>query len=255
MGLESLFLFTLLGGLAAGAYVVETIYQRKREGARPWLVPLVVVVLFLVGMIAASTHVHNLGRAFGAVASGTINFGAGMTCEVAVSACFFVLALIDCIITAVRKNSSFALRVVTAIMGLLVMLLMGTAYIDVYGNLVWCDAPATVLTFLAGDLAGGLALYALLTSADYAKLRVPFVVINIAFALGLCLEIAVFSACGISPAAQVAGLVIAPVLSSVFAALSNRIGNQKALAILVFALAFVGIAIARFSFYATGALF
>ena len=49
MGLESLFLFTLLGGLAAGAYVFETCFQRIRKGERPWLVPLVVVVLFAIG--------------------------------------------------------------------------------------------------------------------------------------------------------------------------------------------------------------
>lgn len=35
MGLESLFLFTLLGGLAAGAYVFETCFQRTRKGERP----------------------------------------------------------------------------------------------------------------------------------------------------------------------------------------------------------------------------
>lgn len=61
MGLESLFLFTLLGGMAAGAYAFETCFQRTRTGERPWLVPLVIVVLFAVGMIAASTHVQSLG--------------------------------------------------------------------------------------------------------------------------------------------------------------------------------------------------
>ena len=54
MGLESLFLFTLLGGLAAGAYVFETCFQRTRKGERPWLGPLVDVVLYAIGMIAAA---------------------------------------------------------------------------------------------------------------------------------------------------------------------------------------------------------
>lgn len=40
MGLESLFAFTLLGGMAAGAYVFETCFARKRSGNRrgfcPW---------------------------------------------------------------------------------------------------------------------------------------------------------------------------------------------------------------------------
>lgn len=114
MGLESLFAFTLLGGMAAGAYVFETCFARKRSGNRPWLLPLVVVVLFAIGMIAASTHVHSISRAMGSLAGGTVNFGSGMVREVAVSGVFFVLALIDMIATFVKKDSPFALRVVTA---------------------------------------------------------------------------------------------------------------------------------------------
>lgn len=40
MGFESLFAFTLLGGMAAGAYVFETCFARKRSaiarGFCPW---------------------------------------------------------------------------------------------------------------------------------------------------------------------------------------------------------------------------
>ena len=112
MGLESLFLFTLLGGLAAGAYVFETCFQRTRKGERPWLVPLVVVVLFAIGMIAAATHVHSLSRAFASIGAGTVNFGSGMVKEVLLAGIFFILALIDLIITFVKKDSPFALRVI-----------------------------------------------------------------------------------------------------------------------------------------------
>ena len=156
MGLESLFLFTLLGGLAAGAYVFETCFQRTRKGERPWLVPLIVVVLFAIGMIAAATHVHSLSRAFASIGAGTVNFGSGMVKEVLLAGIFFILALIDLIITFVKKDSPFALRVIGAIAAVLVIVLMGTAYIDVYGNAVWSNAPATVLTFVAGALAMGL---------------------------------------------------------------------------------------------------
>ena len=66
---------------------------------------------------------------------------------------FFVLALIDMIIAFVKKDSPFALRVVTAVVAVACMVLMGTAYTDVFGNPVWTNAPATVLSFVAGDLA------------------------------------------------------------------------------------------------------
>ena len=59
MGLESLYLFTMLGGMAAGAYAFDAGLRRTREGSRPWLVPLVVVALFAVGMVAATTHVQS----------------------------------------------------------------------------------------------------------------------------------------------------------------------------------------------------
>ena len=158
MGLESLFAFTLLGGMAAGAYVFETCFARKRSGNRPWLLPLVVVALFAIGMIAASTHVQSIPRAMGSLTSGTVNFASGMVREVAVSGVFFVLALIDMIIAFVKKDSPFALRVVTAVVAVACMVLMGTAYTDVFGNPVWTNAPATVLSFVAGDLAMGLGL-------------------------------------------------------------------------------------------------
>ncbi len=104
MGLESLFLFTLLGGMAAGAYAFETCFQRTRTGERPWLVPLVIVVLFAVGMIAASTHVQSIPRALASVSAGTVNFGSGMVKEVAASGIFFVLVIVDLIITLAKKQ-------------------------------------------------------------------------------------------------------------------------------------------------------
>ena len=169
MGLESLFLFTLLGGMAAGAYAFETCFQRTRTGERPWLVPLVIVVLFAVGMIAASTHVQSIPRALASVSAGTVNFGSGMVKEVAASGIFFVLVIVDLIITLAKKSSPFALRVVAAVAAVVCMVLMATAYVDVYGNAVWSNAPATVLSFFAGDLAMGLGLCAVLGSVDVTK--------------------------------------------------------------------------------------
>ena len=234
MGLESLYLFTMLGGMAAGAYAFDAGLRRTREGSRPWLVPLVVVALFAVGMIAATTHVHSIP-------------------QVAVAGCFFVLAIIDLVVTLVRKGSPYALRVVGAVVGVICLVMMGVAYIDVYGNPVWCNAPATILAFVAGDLAMGLALFALLASADYAgkPLRLAAYIVNAVLAVGLVLEAVAFSGEGFSPITQIAGLVIAPVVSVVLVALSSKINNKKALAIAICVASIVGVAIARYAFYAT----
>ena len=250
MGLESLFAFTLLGGMAAGAYVFETCFARKRSGNRPWLLPLVVVALFAIGMIAASTHVQSIPRAMGSLASGTVNFASGMVREVAVSGVFFVLALIDMIIAFVKKDSPFALRVVTAVVAVACMVLMGTAYTDVFGNPVWTNAPATVLSFVAGDLAMGLGL----VNLSEKPVAYTMVAVDVVLAIGLALEVAAFSAVGISPVMQVVGLVVAPVASAVLTLLASKFANKQTLAIVVCAALVIGVAVARYAFYATCAL-
>ena len=256
MGLESLFLFTLLGGLAAGAYVFEVCFQRTRKSERPWLVPLVVVVLFAIGMIAAATHVHSLSRAFASIGAGAVNFGSGMVKEVLLAGIFFVLALIDLIITFVKKDSPFVLRVIGAIAAVLVIVLMGAAYIDVYGNAVWSNAPATILTFVAGALAMGLGLCAALGSADIAEKPVVYtlVAVDVVLAIGLALEVAAFSGAGLNPAMQIAGLVIAPIASAILVLAGSKFKNKTVLAIVVCAVLVIGVAIARYGFYATCAM-
>lgn len=252
MGLISLYLFTMLGGLAAGTYVFETCFCRKRKEGRPWLIPLVVVALFAVGLIAAATHISSIPRAFESVFAGTVNFGAGMTQEVVVSGCFLVLALIDLIITFVRKDSPFALRVVTAVLAVATMFMMGMAYVDVLGVPAWNNAPATILAFLAGDLAMGLGLYAVLDGASFSEnkgLRITALVVNAVLAVALILEIVAFAGCGEDVIGQVVGLIVAPVVSLIAVAMAPKMKGGTA-AIVVCAASIVGIAIARYAFYA-----
>ena len=74
---------------------------------------------------------------------------------------------------------------------------------------------------------------------------------NAVLAVGLVLEAVAFSGEGFSPITQIAGLVIAPVVSVVLVALSSKINNKKALAIAICVASIVGVAIARYAFYAT----
>lgn len=253
MGLESLYVFTMLGGLAAGVYVFDTCLRRRRAGGRPWLAPLIVVILFAIGMAAAATHIHSIPRAIQSVFGGTINLESGMIQEVGVAGCFLVLAVIDLVITLVRKSAPYGLRIAGATVGVVCMIVMGVAYLDIYGVAVWGNAPATIITFLAGDLAMGLALFVLLGSASYdgKAVRCASFVVNAVLVVGLCLEAVAFAEDGFSPATQIAAIVIAPVISVVLVALSSKINNKKALALAVCVASIVGIAIARYAFYAT----
>ena len=149
-----LFLFTLLGGMAAGTYLAETCLERKRGEANPWLVPAVALALVAVGAVAATFHVGNIARAF----TLHVNLGAGMTQEVLLAAVFGVLVLVDLVLCAAKKQSPFALRVCGAVAAVLLMLSMGHAYTTVLGNPVWAQPVATILSFFAGSLLSGLLL-------------------------------------------------------------------------------------------------
>ena len=227
--------------------------QRKRSGGRPWLFPLVIVVLFIIALIAATSHISSIPRAFESVFGGTVNFGSKMILEVLMACCFLVLAIIDLIMTAARKSSPYVLRIITAIVSVVCIILMGTAYIDVYGCPVWCNAPATIILFAGGDLAMGLALFALMDASaryDESALRVSTIVIQIVLALGICLEIASFAGNGLDFIAQIAGLIIAPVLCLILVATASKFKNQKVLAACVFIACLIGVAISRYAFYA-----
>ena len=82
---------------------------------------------------------------------------------------FLILALVDMILVLAKKSSPFALRVAAAVFAAFCMISMATAYINVYGNVIWANAPATIVSFVAGDLAAGLGLYAVVARASYGE--------------------------------------------------------------------------------------
>ena len=252
MELVSLYLFTLLGGIAVGACVCEKCFLRKRSGEKPWLIPAVVVVLFVVGTIAATTHIQSIPRAFDAVFAGTINMGSGMVMEVLIAIVFLVLAIVDLIVTLVKKDSPYALRVIAAFVGVICMFAMGLAYTGVYGIEAWCNAPATVISFVAGDLAMGFGLCMALGVVDFGEKTIlrAFYVFAALLAIGLCLEVVAFVGVGADSMLHIVAFVVAPVLAAILAALSAKKENKKAYALAICIALIVGVAISRYAFYA-----
>lgn len=256
MGLESLFAFTMVGGLAAGAYTFEVAFCRVRNDARPWLFPLITVVLFALGLIAAATHVHSFSHAFDSLFGGTVNYGSGMVHEVIAAGLFFVLVLADTIIAALKKDTPYVLRVVAAIVAVVCIVLMGMAYIDILGNAVWCNVPATVLSFVGGAAAMGIAVYALFESEGYRvnRVRMASIVSNAVLVVGIALEISAFVENGLDPVAQIIGLIVAPVASIAAVLCAKKVKNARMLAAVVCVLTIVGVAVSRWAFYATNAM-
>ena len=70
----SLFLFTLLGGTAAGAYVFSWAFPAGK-GKKRWLLPLVSLVLLAIGGVALLLHLGHPERMFYAFT----NLSAGIT--------------------------------------------------------------------------------------------------------------------------------------------------------------------------------
>ena len=102
----------------------------------------------------------------------------------------------------------------------------------------------------------GLGLCAAFGSADIAEKPVMYtlVAVDVVLAVGLALEIAAFSGAGLNPVMQIAGLVIAPIASAILVFAGAKFNNKKTLAIVVCALLVIGVAIARYGFYATCAM-
>ena len=97
---------------------------------------------------------------------------------------------------------------------------------------------------------------AVLGAVDLSKKPAAYtmVVVDVALVIGLVLEVMAFSAAGASPAMQVVGLVIAPVASAVLTLLASKFANKQMLAIIVCTVLVIGVAVARYAFYATCAL-
>lgn len=245
-----LFLFTLLGGMAAGTYLAETCLERKRGDANPWLVPAVALALVAVGAIAATFHVGNIARVF----TLHVNLGAGMTQEILLVAVFGALVLIDLVLCAAKKQSPLALRICGAVAAALLMLSMGHAYTTVLGNPVWAQPVATILSFFAGSLLSGLLLFALLrrNAAGQSAAKAYLGIAAALLVVGLAVQASVFAAWSASVTLLVAGLVagVAGAACAFFA--PKRTG--AALPAAAFALALVGVGLARWAFYTVSVL-
>mgnify|MGYP000083422274 CR=1 FL=1 len=158
-----LFLFTTLGGLAAGAYVAAAIFPDvDRKPKRPWLFPLVCLALLGVGLLGVLGHLGRPERFLLAMSNPS-----SMIAEEAYwSIAFGALMLVDFVLLLRRGASPRAVRVVAAVAAGALMCIMGWVYFTSYGNPAWA-AWQTLPLFVLGDLAMGSALWALMREGAY----------------------------------------------------------------------------------------
>lgn len=241
-----LFVFTLLGGAAAGAYAFSAVFPCKRDESRKSVAfPATCLVLLTVSGLCLLTHLGHPERMFNAFS----NFSAGIAQEGVAMIALGIVSLVDVIFAAVKGESPRWLRVVGGVFGVLLLVAMGNAYCQLF-NVEVAATLAVAPFFLMGGIFLGAALYGLFMDAPYAKGAFLWASVAVAAVLAVTLAAmgAHFAAIGLSPVPFVVGIIVAPVASAVVMAANVKTGKAWT-PVAVCALAFVGMAVARYAFY------
>jgi len=240
----ALFVFTTLGGLAAGLYILAALFpvEGKRNNLIITIVPL---VMLAIGGVALLSHLGHPERMFNAFA----NPEAGITQEGITTTLFGIVLVIDLALTWFKEGAPRALRIVGAVFAALLICAMGMLYYNYQSMPMWHALP-TVPLFVVGDLAiGGLFIAAIDEQlAGNKTLATVNAVLAVLFAVTLVGNAVVFQGCGLSPVPfAIAAVVAAAVAVYLF---TNWQKATSGLRWGLFIALFVGIVIARYAFYA-----
>lgn len=248
-----LIVFTTCGGLAAGAYGMSALGMLCAEkGAaekRPWLFPLVCIVLLGLGLLATLAH---LGQPMRFV-NGMANPASMISQESYWAIAFGVVMVVDLVLAKVR-GAVAAVRWVGALVGFGLMVVTGLAYYDCTFLPAWATA-VTIPLFIVGDLLMGAGLVLLFDTAEEPRTLQAFAVVAalgwVAVAVGYGVYL---GGMGLDAALVWVSVALAVVAGAVaVCALAGKVpaGIAK-LAVLV--LAVVAVVLARWAFFAAGVL-
>lgn len=239
-----LYLFTLVGGVAAGACTTGAALPPSTPRTRLKL-DVVSIVLLGIGGIALFFHLGHPERLFDAFS----NASAGITLEGYASLLFGCLVVADGLICALRKTVSRVFGICAGIAGLLLLCAMGYAYSQFIGIPYW-EGPLSFFFFILGGLAAGSALLPVVDKELAAK-RTPWVanaVLQIAATCVYALVCAKFAALGTLSGALVCGVLLSAV--GAVLALFEAKDAKRFPAVLICLVAVCALALVRFGFYA-----
>lgn len=242
-----LFLFTTLAGLAAGAYAVSAVFSVGKDAKKTWLFPLVCGILLAVGLVGLPLHLGRPERMLIALTQP----GAMIAQEAYWSMGLGVILIIDLVVSKVKGAAPRALRIVGAIAALGLTFVMANAYFVSAAVPAWASWQ-TFLLYFFGNLAMGAALLALLES-DLAKngtYLITAVVLSALAVAAIALEAVHFAGVGANMILLAIGAVaVAAAAVLQFMAKSGKMAPKTAV-LIAFTCAFVGVALARYGFYA-----
>lgn len=243
----SLFVFTLLGGLAAGTYAVAAVFPGfERTDSRSWMQPVACLALLAIGGVALLVHLGHPERMLSAFA----NPAAGIAQEGYAVVLFGVLVVASlAYFVAKHQESPRAVSVLAGIAGLLLLCAMAFAYVTVHGIPGW-SSWTTVPLFLVGGLAMGSSVVAVLPAAqENPAAGIANAVLQALFALVCVALAAVFAGVGQSAVPFAVAAVLAAI-AAVVSVVAKGPGKTGLRAVSLACL-FVGVAVARYAFYAS----
>ena len=244
-----LFIFTLLGGAAAGAYVLAAVFPLKEtdDKKQKSLFPLVALILLAVSGLMLLTHLGHPERMLNAFS----NPSAGITQEGFTMMGFGVMVVIDLYFAYFKNTSVKAVKYVAAVFAFLLLLAMGNTYFQMLGEPA-CATAATIPFFVVGNLGLGAGLLALFMDEPYTKggFNWTSIVIYTLLAVTLGAMALHFSSVSLDAMPMWLGLVVAGIAPIVVCFMSQKETPSWA-PIAICALVFIGMAIARYAFYAT----
>ena len=240
-----LFIFTLLGGAAGCSYVFAALFPlEKPQRTRKVALPLVALILLAVSGLTLLTHLGHPERMFNAFG----NPSAGITQEGVVMICFGVIVLVDFVMCAVNDRDIRWLKIVGGVFGLLLSCVMANAYFQMLGK-PCASNPVVVPMFIFGNLATGAALYSLFMARPFDKSAFKWsdFVVTVIAALTFCALVPVFEANQLSVAPFVIATIV--VLAGAVCMLIAGKCEKFDFTVVVCALVFIGVMVARFAFY------
>lgn len=245
-----LFVFTTLGGVAAGAYLMGALFPRKdKDMAKAWIFPLCVLVLLGLGLLFVLFHLQQPQRFLNALA----NPVAGITLEAYFSMAFGLCVLIDLALQFFKKQEVRALQIVGALFGVGLTCVMGYQYLTSMNVPAWCSWE-TIPFFVILDIAMGAAVYPLFNKAVFENGGFLTASMGIQ-ALGvvtLALEAVHFAAVGLSAIPFIVGAVM--LAASLYFLNKAKSDPASANALAICALVVVGVIVARYAYYAASIL-
>ena len=253
-----LLIFTTFAGFSAGAYAIDALCGKaqdaKQPNTRPWLFPLVCVLLLGIGLCGTLAHLGQPLRFL----NGMANPASGISQESYWAIALGIVIVIDLVLSWKNKKTYRALRVIGGLVACGFMIVTGLAYYDCLGLAAWCTA-STLPIFIVGDVVLGAALCVIFAGEAWQKgwLKAAIVATQVAWGITLIAHALYLCRIGLDATSLiVSAFICGPVLVSACVALAHfKKSPQVSNTIwtwLILLLSFGSVAIARYAFFAMG---